>query len=406
MIPNKLLPIALFLSCLFFILSNKNVEYSNTSIEGMVFPVYLSSSFPKTESFIGKKLTITISRQKDVPTVASIPFNMQHVFEKKNCDSHLIDVNNNETILKSILKDNEKMLANIGRFDVHYNMFTTFLGFAYSNTTAYNNYKNCHLFHEKEGTVVGHYDMLICHSHYFLFYYGHVFMDYLAPLILYPRYLRERAHIVVTMRMNVYADALDILGFTPDRRVYLKAHEYAHARILYTFQPGGCLDFIGEAFHQVRNLIHKQYHLENIVPTRYVLYNRENKRRVIGNFKDLLLLANKLHPDIKWEERPLVTKLNESAVYCASIKMFFSVSSSCVSNNIFMHKGSSLIEIVLTGTNYCHCYTSRVVGLLHTIICIPSINEALKEFTMPVTDFIKALDLALAREKEYANNKI
>ena len=399
---KKVLSFYLFSSLLYFVHENRGFDNSRTQIEGLIFPIFLPASFPPTKNETGRVLNITKSQQENISKIASIPIEIKHIFEKKNCKSSFIDVNNNETTIESINESLNSLITNVGRIDVHYNMYTTYLGFAYSNTTAYNNVKNCHLIYEKEGPVVGHYDMLICHSHYFLYYYGHVFMDYLAPLILYPRYIRERAHIVVTMKMDVYPDALDILGFTPDRRVFLGQHQFAHANILYTFQPGACLDFIGEAFHQVRNIIHKHYHLEKIVPTRYVLYNRENRMRVIKNFNKLVYWANKLHPEIKWEIRPLITKLDESAAYYASVKLFFSVCCSALSNNLLMHKGSSVCEILLGGSPFCHCVTCRIAGLIHTIITLPSFADGSTEFTLPKELFIKAIDVALKRQKEYS----
>ncbi|EAX98261.1 hypothetical protein TVAG_090370 [Trichomonas vaginalis G3] len=128
------------------------------------------------------------------------------------------------------------------------------------------------------GNVVGAYDHIIAVGNVF-FQYGHFFIDVLAPLMLIPENIREKAYIAVQGIPKYKIDILVHIGFPRHRIVRAIGSEWLYGRNDYTLAPHPYLSYAGVTFERLGKLIRKSYKIEKIVPTKYTLSNRGKKEK-------------------------------------------------------------------------------------------------------------------------------
>ena len=392
------LSIFFVLSFLYIYKSNINSEFYELKSSSIIFPFFEGQNFPKITHKIKDKLNITSRTVENIPHVGIIDINLTYVSAQVPEEIRLFPIlkNSTELVNSNIEAYYNGQKRNVASIFVHYDMYTAYKGYAYSETTSYMGYKSCHLRYLNEGIVKGSYDTLISVFHQFNFFYGHIYMDVVSVIVMIPQQLREKSYLVINQDWLIYREIFADLGFSNDRIVYLKDGEFAHAKILYTLMPGNCIDFLGQAIYQVRNFFHKKYHLERIEPFRFIIYNRDKKIRFIENYDQLMNAASSAYPMIKWEKFQDRIHFNDTVIGYSEIKYLYTLSGSGLSNMIFMHRGTSFSEVVMNHTNLCFSGLSQICGIYHLIVSMPGYFHFQKEpFHLNIDLFLYSIQKGL-----------
>lgn len=198
-------------------------------------------------------------------------------------------------------------------------------------------------------SVVGHYREVIVTGYLWATYnFGHSFEDFFTPLFLIPEEIRRRSHIIVFSMPFLYNTLLDLLGFLPDRRIYLPKNkgEYISADILHCFANRTFyISQWGPNTYRFKRFLHEKFELDKITPSEYCFTNRpKGKRRHIHNLDEVINSAKAKFPTIDWKFIPdNHTNLIECARDFKKIKFLFSPVGSNICKCIFLADNTVVI---------------------------------------------------------------
>ncbi|EAY16445.1 hypothetical protein TVAG_004760 [Trichomonas vaginalis G3] len=197
--------------------------------------------------------------------------------------------------------------------------------------------------------VIGHfYEVVVTGYLWASFNFVHSIQDFYAPLFLLPESIRKRAHIIVFSMPFLSDSLLDLLGFSPDRRIYLPENtdRYIAADVLHCFvNKTFYISQWGPNLYRFKQFLHQKYELDKIQSTDYCFSNRpKGKRRHIHNLDEVINATKSKFPKIDWKFiRDDHKKLIDCAKDFKKIKFLFAPVGSNICKCIFMADRSLVI---------------------------------------------------------------
>ena len=234
-------------------------------------------------------------------------------------------------------------------YDVHFyvfwNMFVSWdTSIAYDNCRYTNFPWGGGLFHN--GPLIDHVDeIIVTGSRFGQQGYGHMMTDFLHSLFLMPEEIQTRSKILIP-RNNDGKTYLIRLGYKVSQFVILPPNSWIHASFVYSvFDHAPASYLFGNLTGYFHKRIDKAFHLSNIVPSKYYYCNRQYlARRYIHNMKEIMDLAQKNHPEIKFENlTDILPTVEETSLKWASAKFIFLPSGANTFKSIFMRPHTVLV---------------------------------------------------------------
>ena len=252
----------------------------------------------------------------------------------------------------------------------------------------------------KNGTVKHIYENVIAVGHIYLSIFGHWFCDVLAPILLFPKSVRESSVVVFTCRVreSIYIPTLEALGFGYEQMRPLQKKEWIFANNLYTtVDPLTHIHHFGKCFRILSEKLRKYYEVDNIIPTQYSFSNRKkSKIRCIPNFDEFIeeLIKSKLNVKVTVVNDSYLLK--ESAVIWAKSKFMFMPTGSNIYKDIFMGKNSVLVIAIGDWMDSSTAYTAAPNSLFILYFPILGMHHYYySPFTMNTTIAIRACKIGI-----------
>ncbi|EAX87312.1 hypothetical protein TVAG_169450 [Trichomonas vaginalis G3] len=188
------------------------------------------------------------------------------------------------------------------------------------------------------------YHSAVCIGHQHTSDFGHWFLEVLPCFFAVPQWILDTSVIVVPHYKKYIVEHLSLFNITEDKIIFAE-DTYLYAENLYMMHSNWCGDINQLLIQNMKQKFIEMFKLNREKPSKYVLYNRFNMSREIGNWQEVLDAIRTQHPEYKWEVGYNLITLAEQAKYFNSIRVFFAVHGSVLSNIIFMQKGTSVVEL-------------------------------------------------------------
>lgn len=245
----------------------------------------------------------------------------------------------------------------------------------------------------EDGTVVGAYENVIAVGHSQIKNYAHYFLDALSPLIIFPEEIRQKSFIIGFGIKTLVQETLESLGFE-NKIIFLEQGEWIYCKNLYVaVDPRPHLSHYGYAFNKLSKQLRKFYKVDTIIPSKYLLVNRESKIRSIYNFDELFAAVKQRFPDKPWKKGPdLIATIRETAILWSKVKFVFMPTGSGPVKCLFMAKRTAMVlafadmfdtsVLMHVGTVNVYCIVFTVKNMKHFSISenYVDIELALKAF--------------------------
>lgn len=174
--------------------------------------------------------------------------------------------------------------------------------------------------------------------------YGHILIQYLPLVMLTSPEMRKRAYFIVPWRSDYLLKMYKALGIMDDHVIVYEPDKIIFARRLYMLRPVSNQ----YAWRMAIDGLVKAWNLSHEQPTRYVLYNRRD-RRTIANIGEIEAHLNKTFPQIKFEKYSDGARERISCVHLIQffreIIFLFAMHGSGSFNAMFMQPGSVMCII-------------------------------------------------------------
>lgn len=96
----------------------------------------------------------------------------------------------------------------------------------------------------------------------------------------------------------------------------------------------------------LEKILKQKFKTDQYTPVKYLFYNRkQGMSRYIKNYDMFLRALRLIHPLHKWEIAEHFSNLTAQASYFAQTKIFIAIHGSILSNMLFMHPKTGIIEI-------------------------------------------------------------
>jgi hypothetical protein len=188
------------------------------------------------------------------------------------------------------------------------------------------------------------YESAICIGHQHSSDFGHWFLEVLPAYAAIPRDTLLSSIVVLPEYHDYIADHLAVFGVHPSQ-IVTGLQLTVFARHFYTAEFTVCGDLLAYLITNFRNFVIEKFGLARTPPHRFMLHNRWNMSRAIGNWVELVDAVREKWPNVKWEECPVVLGLQRSAVFFDQVKLLFGVHGSIMANVMFMQPNTSLVSL-------------------------------------------------------------
>jgi len=193
----------------------------------------------------------------------------------------------------------------------------------------------------------------------------------------FPKDVLTSSIIIVKERrfLNMIRSALSELNVPKENVIFHPVNQVLYARTLYTADPIICAEYRSLQQKQIRNLLERKYNMTNVMPYRFVLYNR-NETRSIRNFRNISDEIRRKWPGIQWEESIIdFSTLKTVFYFFRTVKFFFCVHGAVISNTYFMIENTVICELqgnlfinhffMLSYINFHYHIYARHLGISH-----------------------------------------
>ena len=193
--------------------------------------------------------------------------------------------------------------------------------------------------------------------------FGHFFSDVLPTLLFVPGEIMNKSYIMLQYHPYGSIRFLEILGINKSKIMHTHKR-FIQVNNLYVPKTREWL--MGQftyGYPRMAYILREKLGLEKIVPTQYILANRERKRR-LNNFNDVVCTIKNTFSNITWD----LLNCSFSDIYhigtsLASAKVFFSPCGSNIHNCILMHNNTGVCLAMgdrVDIPNYVSIYLRRV----------------------------------------------
>ena len=218
--------------------------------------------------------------------------------------------------------------------------------------------------------IIGTYENIISFGHKGLGTFGHFLLDYIGPLMLIPKEIRDISVYPIAYRSleKFFYEGLEMVGIKKEQIISLLPTDLVFGHRIYSIDPNPYMSTYSESFRMLRNNLFKKLQLPKKPAFRIALYNRPKGLRHIYNFDLILNLLKKEWPKINFEVIPFYKSLFESALNYNEFKIIWiGCHGSAFGNFIFLQKESIPMEI-----HHAHFVPqsiafSQALGLHHVI---------------------------------------
>ena len=196
--------------------------------------------------------------------------------------------------------------------------------------------------------------------------FGHWFLEVLPAIAAMPDDIRKRSMIILPRNGPHIVDGLRLLGINQSQLVVGETAT-VFAKRLYTVEMPMCGDLSRDLVLNFRKILAAKFGLGKKKPTKFVMYNRENMSRAIGNYKELKAAVREKWPHIEWEEAVVKGTMREQALYFDQVKFLFCVHGSIEANLIFMQEDTAVVDLQMEQWLLSFLYLSAFTGKYVTV---------------------------------------
>jgi hypothetical protein len=188
------------------------------------------------------------------------------------------------------------------------------------------------------------YESAICLGHQHSSDFGHWFLEVLPAYSVIPRDILHNSIVVLPERRPFIVDGFSMLG-VHESQIVTGLGVSLFARHFYTADFVFCGDLTRFLIVSFRKLLVRTFALGRSPPSRFVMHNRWNMSRAVGNWAELVTAIKAAWPHLPWEECPAVAGVRKSAVFFDGVKLLFGVHGSIFANMIFMQPDTALVSL-------------------------------------------------------------
>ncbi|EAX99186.1 hypothetical protein TVAG_092420 [Trichomonas vaginalis G3] len=236
------------------------------------------------------------------------------------------------------------------------------------------------------GVMFGHF--FCAHS------FGHFTHDYMFPFMMTPKEILDKATIIIPANIKYARDYMHSLGY--DNQIFeldLDKWVFCYEVLIPTYPRPHNVHFGMGA--QLLNLkLREAFHLEEIIPNRFVFINRFNTR-LITNMYDLYSLTVMKYPDIPWEYLPDEDgNLEFYAKIYSTIKVLIIPNGSNAFKCIFMAKDTLVVLINNEMWDISNYGTLASIGIKIIVFYNKNYGRLSKKTVIDPLKFMQAMDAA------------
>ncbi|EAX98251.1 hypothetical protein TVAG_010280 [Trichomonas vaginalis G3] len=208
-------------------------------------------------------------------------------------------------------------------------------------------------YRDQPGIVIANYTHVCAIGNVFSFY-GHFFVDVVAPLMFIPEEYRNKSIIIINKLKPYKIEILTHLGFERKRLVNLQRNNWIYAENIYTLTPHPIFRYPGITYKNIGETLKKAYGVDKYKLCLYVVSNRApSEIRKIKDFYYLVTCIRKQFPNYRWDIIPDKFKsFKEVALVYAQIKLIFTITGSNLVRILFMNPGSVVVSAQLNFNDY------------------------------------------------------
>lgn len=175
--------------------------------------------------------------------------------------------------------------------------------------------------------------------------YGHWICDCVMHVLFLPKDVIQKSTYLLPVNSTIYREALEVLGFSNDRIMYLNTSQWVfaeHFHLVYTAEVvHGCMVW---GCTELSRICKEKFDCLNITPTQYALYNRPPGNRHLANFSDFMFAVNVRFPHIRWIRlMTLYPTFKDSVIAYSQVKLLFGPTGSNCINMIFMKQETVVV---------------------------------------------------------------
>lgn len=250
--------------------------------------------------------------------------------------------------------NSKALIYNITYYEFYMVYITSTGGIMFNNNAVYKAYRHPNeLYGEGNtiftGDVVVHFHQLVVVGYEWCRHnFGHCIEDFFQPLTMIPKDVIKNCYIL-DFSHPYLADVLtDVFEIPKNHLVTIPTRQWAAVDKVITFMnPYISLNTYGISTVRLKEIFHKKYFLDKIVPENYCFSNRpKGKPRHIHNLQDVMDVVSAKLKDIKWKMiDDSFPSLKETAMVWKSVKFIFCPDGSNIVKCIFMADNCVVIAV-------------------------------------------------------------
>ena len=207
------------------------------------------------------------------------------------------------------------------------------------------------------------YENVIFPNSIFGYAFGHYFSEILPAILSVPSDILKKSYILLQCAPSIALTFIELLDIDVNKILFTDKY-YIQANNLYVLKPRDTLiSQLIYGYPLLASKLKQKLNLNSIVPTKYLLANREKKRR-LNNFKNLVESIEFHFPSKKWEILNCsFNNIYQLAPVIASAKFFFSSCGSNIHNCILMHNYTGVCLALsdrIDWPNYLSLYIAKI----------------------------------------------
>jgi len=178
--------------------------------------------------------------------------------------------------------------------------------------------------------------------------YGHFFIDFMAPLLLFPPEDIQSMHFIINGYIRVYQkEGFKLFNISLSKVHCLDRKTLVYFKTVLLLEPWPHYFYSHIAYTKLYQFLHEKFKLDKNPPTKYYYYNRCRGGRGLVNQKAIIREFRDLYPDISIELMPVYRSMKMNAKIHNSAKLVFQgFHGSGMANLFFMQKGTVYAEII------------------------------------------------------------
>ena len=248
------------------------------------------------------------------------------------------------------------------------------------------------------------YDKVICIGHQHSSDWGHWFLEVFPGYIALPSELLNDCVVCVPFAKDFIINNFESIGVKSWQIIEGDNKRY-YANTLYTIESLWCGDLNRFLLVNMKRFFNKKFELDLIKPSKCLIYNRaKGMSRRLKNIDEFMAAVREKWPQFIWECILPPPNIEDCTRYFASLKLFFGIHGSILANEIFMHAGTSVVELQMSSWLLSFVNLGPMTGIHQIVGRDSNIKyKSLNETTVDLNYLLKLIKAGLIAAK-YIND--